>query len=78
MVIILCIVLIGYGTAVQAIMFPHVTDPILIAKGIFYRPLFQTFGELFLNDITGRFENDLFIEDTKPTYKSDLYPMYTR
>ena len=54
MVAILLIVLFGYGTAVQAIQYPDATDPVIIVKGIIYRPLFQIYGELFLDEITGR------------------------
>ncbi|XP_072021686.1 transient receptor potential cation channel subfamily M member-like 2 [Amphiura filiformis] len=52
MVLILLIVLIGYGTAVHAILFPHLSDSVEVAKGIFFRPLFQIYGNLFLDDLT--------------------------
>ncbi|XP_072021225.1 transient receptor potential cation channel subfamily M member 5-like [Amphiura filiformis] len=52
MVLILLIVLIGYGTAVHAVLYPHVSDPLEVAHGIFFRPLFQIYGNLFLEDLT--------------------------
>lgn len=48
---ILFVILIGYGIAMQAILFPHITDANLIYEGIWYRPYFQIYGELFLDDI---------------------------
>ncbi|XP_072021629.1 transient receptor potential cation channel subfamily M member 5-like [Amphiura filiformis] len=51
MVAILLVVLIGYGVAAQALLFPHVTDPKSVAAGIFFRPVFQIYGELFLDEI---------------------------
>ncbi len=54
MILILVIILVGYGVAVQAVLFPHVTDPATVAKGILYRPAFQIYGELFLDDVTGK------------------------
>ncbi|XP_072021697.1 transient receptor potential cation channel subfamily M member-like 2 [Amphiura filiformis] len=52
MVLILLIVLVGYGTAVHAVLYPHVSDPLEVARGIFFRPLFQIYGNLFLEDLT--------------------------
>ena len=50
---ILAVVLIGYGVAIQSILYPHVTDPTTVMKGILYRPYFQIYGELFLEDMGG-------------------------
>ncbi|XP_072024680.1 transient receptor potential cation channel subfamily M member 2-like [Amphiura filiformis] len=52
MIIILVIILVGYGVAVQAILYPHVTDVSSVVKGILFRPTFQIYGELFLDDVT--------------------------
>ncbi|XP_072021681.1 transient receptor potential cation channel subfamily M member 5-like [Amphiura filiformis] len=48
---ILVIVLIGYGVAAQAVLYPQVTDPLTVFIEILYRPYFQIYGELFLEDI---------------------------
>ncbi|XP_072015017.1 transient receptor potential cation channel subfamily M member 5-like [Amphiura filiformis] len=48
---ILLIVLIGYGVAVHAVLYPHTTDHWTVFKEILYRPYFQIYGELFLEDI---------------------------
>ncbi|XP_072021702.1 transient receptor potential cation channel subfamily M member-like 2 [Amphiura filiformis] len=51
--VILLIVLTGYGVAVQSVLYPHVTDHWTVFKEILYRPYFQIYGELFLEDIQG-------------------------
>ncbi|XP_072024643.1 transient receptor potential cation channel subfamily M member 5-like [Amphiura filiformis] len=48
---ILVIVMIGYGVAVKAVLYPHVTDQLTVFTEILYRPYFQIYGELFLEDI---------------------------
>ncbi|XP_071494819.1 transient receptor potential cation channel subfamily M member 5-like [Diadema antillarum] len=50
---ILMVFLLAYGIAVQAVLFPHVTDPAELLKGIFYYSYFQIYGELFLEEIAG-------------------------
>ncbi|XP_030849301.1 transient receptor potential cation channel subfamily M member 2-like isoform X2 [Strongylocentrotus purpuratus] len=52
-VAILCVFLIGYGIASQAILFPNETNVSVIMRGILMRSYFQIFGELFLEVIEG-------------------------
>jgi transient receptor potential cation channel subfamily M protein 2 len=45
------IFLLGYGIASQALLFPSVPFDRQTVLGSFYRPYFQIFGELFLDDL---------------------------
>ena len=51
---ILFIILLGYGIAVHVILYPQVTEPEAVVEYILYRPYFQIYGELFLDDIRGK------------------------
>ena len=51
---ILVVALLAYGVTSQSLMFPSREPYIGIFKDIFYYPYWQTYGELFLEDITGR------------------------
>ncbi|XP_071824932.1 transient receptor potential cation channel subfamily M member-like 2 isoform X2 [Apostichopus japonicus] len=51
-VCILAVCVIGYGIALQAIMFPNESDPLENFIGVFYRPYFQIYGTLFLDTFT--------------------------
>ncbi|XP_070535546.1 transient receptor potential cation channel subfamily M member 2-like [Ptychodera flava] len=48
---ILFVIMVGYGVAVQAVLNPG-GSPSSLFTGIFYRPYFQIYGELFLDDIS--------------------------
>eukprot|EP00057_Strongylocentrotus_purpuratus_P020379 XP_011674853.1 PREDICTED: transient receptor potential cation channel subfamily M member 4-like [Strongylocentrotus purpuratus] len=56
-VAILCVFLIGYGIASQAILFPNETNVSVIMRGILMRSYFQIFGELFLEVIEELFSS---------------------
>ncbi|XP_072020323.1 transient receptor potential cation channel subfamily M member 5-like [Amphiura filiformis] len=51
-VCILFIVLIGYGVSVHVILYPQVDHPKAVFESVLYRPYFQIYGELFLEEIT--------------------------
>ncbi|XP_070569901.1 transient receptor potential cation channel subfamily M member 5-like [Ptychodera flava] len=53
--IIFMVFLVGYGVAIQALLGEHSGEGIsfLAVRDIFYKPYFQVFGELFLDDIPG-------------------------
>ncbi len=51
---IMFIILLGYGITAHVILYPHVKQPATVFESILYRPYFQIYGELFLEDITGR------------------------
>ncbi|XP_072021621.1 transient receptor potential cation channel subfamily M member 5-like [Amphiura filiformis] len=51
-IVIMLFVLLGYGIAVQVVQYPRAnTDFMSTMTSIFYRPYFQIYGELFLEDI---------------------------
>ncbi|XP_072018241.1 transient receptor potential cation channel subfamily M member 5-like [Amphiura filiformis] len=45
--IIMIILLLGYGVSTTAIMYPHTSDPVSLLTSIIYRPYFQIYGEIF-------------------------------
>ncbi|XP_077993758.1 transient receptor potential cation channel subfamily M member 2-like isoform X2 [Glandiceps talaboti] len=47
---IICVIMIGYGVSVQAILYPDEQRTWPIMNGIFYKPYFQIYGELFLEE----------------------------
>ncbi|XP_072019820.1 transient receptor potential cation channel subfamily M member 5-like [Amphiura filiformis] len=49
---ILFIVLVGYGITAHIILYPQVTQPKDVFESVLYRPYFQIYGELFLEEIT--------------------------
>ncbi|XP_072020324.1 transient receptor potential cation channel subfamily M member 5-like [Amphiura filiformis] len=51
-VCILFVVLLGYGITVHIILYPQTTHPKTVFESVIYRPYFQIFGELFLEEIT--------------------------
>ena len=40
----------AYGVAQQAILFPHETGSWELLPKVFFRPYFQVYGELFIED----------------------------
>ncbi|XP_072021882.1 transient receptor potential cation channel subfamily M member-like 2 [Amphiura filiformis] len=52
-VCILFVFLIAYGITLQAILYPTITDIQGLIYGVLYRPYFQIYGELFLDEIRG-------------------------
>ncbi|XP_038079151.1 transient receptor potential cation channel subfamily M member 2-like isoform X2 [Patiria miniata] len=52
-VAILCVFLIAYGVASQAILYPNSTSFQEVITGVFFKAYFQMDGELFLEDIEG-------------------------
>ena len=50
---ILFIVLVGYGIAVHVVLYPHVTETLAVIESVLYRPYFQIYGELFLEEVRG-------------------------
>ncbi|XP_072020595.1 transient receptor potential cation channel subfamily M member 5-like [Amphiura filiformis] len=51
-VCILFVVLVGYGITAHIILYPVTTNPKTVFESVIYRPYFQIYGELFLDDIT--------------------------
>ena len=52
---ILSVFLVAYGVASQAILFPNGSSFHEVISGVFFKAYFQMYGELFLEDIQGRF-----------------------
>ena len=44
--------LMAYGVAQQAILFPHEHGSWSLIPKVFFRPYFQVYGELFIEDTT--------------------------
>ncbi|XP_038076672.1 transient receptor potential cation channel subfamily M member-like 2 isoform X3 [Patiria miniata] len=68
---ILLVFLLGFGIASQAILQPNSSSFVDIARGVFYKPYFQIFGELFLEDIL---ENVGCVAAGNATPESGVYP----
>ena len=52
---ILCVFLVAYGVASQAILYPNATSFQEVITGVFFKAYFQMYGELFLEEIQGGF-----------------------
>ncbi|XP_070555008.1 transient receptor potential cation channel subfamily M member 5-like isoform X3 [Ptychodera flava] len=74
--VIFMVFLIGYGVAIQALVGEHSGEEVSIyaVRDIFYKPYFQVFGELFLDDIPGAEEDA--DEDAPSTVTSFLYTCF--
>ncbi|XP_070535403.1 transient receptor potential cation channel subfamily M member 2-like isoform X2 [Ptychodera flava] len=49
---ILFVIMVGYGVAAQAVLSPGEESPESLFAGVFYRPYFQLYGELFLDEMS--------------------------
>ncbi|XP_070569675.1 transient receptor potential cation channel subfamily M member 5-like [Ptychodera flava] len=74
--VIFMVFLVGYGVAIQALLGEHSGEGIsfLAIRDIFYKPYFQVFGELFLDDIPG--ENENTDQDAPSTVTSVVYSCF--
>ena len=50
--LIMVVFLMAYGVAQQAILFPHEHGSWSLIPKVFFRPYFQVYGELFIEDTT--------------------------
>ncbi|XP_077993111.1 transient receptor potential cation channel subfamily M member-like 2 [Glandiceps talaboti] len=53
---ILFIIMLGYGVSMQAILYPNESRVVPLIEGIFYKPYFQIYGELFLEEVRGEID----------------------
>lgn len=65
--LIMVVFLMAYGVAQQAILFPYETGSWSIIPKVFFRPYFQVYGELFIEDTStsGKLFLLLFPRDKK-------------
>lgn len=49
-ILILLIVIMGYGVITQALLLPEAEIGWTLVRGVLYKPYFQMYGELFLDD----------------------------
>ncbi|XP_072020327.1 transient receptor potential cation channel subfamily M member 2-like [Amphiura filiformis] len=66
-VCIIFIVLIGYGVTMNVILYPDANhDPTSMFETLLYRPYFQIYGELFLDEIRDGCDDDAITLDGEP------------
>ncbi|XP_077861919.1 transient receptor potential cation channel subfamily M member 3-like [Saccoglossus kowalevskii] len=64
-VIILAVFAISFGVAIEAILYPNMEPDIRIIFKSLYKPYWQLYGELFLEEIEGLIDNDTCHEDPR-------------
>ncbi|XP_070536806.1 transient receptor potential cation channel subfamily M member-like 2 isoform X1 [Ptychodera flava] len=53
---ILFVFILGYGVSMQAILYPNESRIVPLIEGVFYKPYFQIYGELFLEELRGEID----------------------
>ncbi|XP_070579637.1 transient receptor potential cation channel subfamily M member-like 2 isoform X2 [Ptychodera flava] len=63
--IILVVFIAGFGVANEAILYPNMDPHVHLMVRSLYKPYWQLYGELFLEEIEGRVENETCYEDPR-------------
>ena len=61
---ILMVVLVAYGITLQVLLYPNSSLNFNLIKGVFKKPYWQLYGELFLEELQGK--NDVQLEKKFP------------